>query len=99
METTMTESLPTPYEDLLGEVMRSGPDRGGRTGTGTRALFGKQSRYGLSAGFPPLTSTRVHMKSIVHELLWSRRGYTRGGWLQERGVSIWDEWEKEDGSI
>jgi len=92
-------SIPTPYEDLLREVMETGNAKGDRTGTGTRSLFGKQLRYDLSQGFPLITTKRVHTRSIILELLWFLRGDTNARWLQERGVSIWDEWADENGDL
>ena len=92
-------TIPTPYEDLLREVMETGHPKGDRTGTGTRSLFGKQIRYDLSAGFPLITTKRVHTRSIILELLWFLRGDTNVRWLQERGVSIWDEWADEAGDL
>ncbi|APX33250.1 thymidylate synthase [Brachybacterium sp. P6-10-X1] len=92
-------TVPTPYEDLLCEVMETGHPKGDRTGTGTRSLFGKQIRYDLSAGFPLITTKRVHTRSIILELLWFLRGDTNVRWLQERGVSIWDEWADEAGDL
>jgi thymidylate synthase len=80
------------YLDLLGTVLADGEDRDDRTGVGTRSLFGWQSRYDLAAGFPLLTTKRVHARSVIVELLWFLRGRTDNGWLNERGVSIWDEW-------
>ncbi|WP_394213997.1 thymidylate synthase [Brachybacterium vulturis] len=92
-------SIPTPYEDLLREVLETGHAKGDRTGTGTRSLFGKQLRYDLSQGFPLITTKRVHTRSIILELLWFLRGDTNVRWLQERGVSIWDEWADADGAL
>ena len=92
-------TIPTPYEDLLREVLESGHAKGDRTGTGTRSLFGKQIRYDLSQGFPLITTKRVHTRSIILELLWFLRGDTNVRWLQERGVSIWDEWADENGDL
>ncbi|HEX7351189.1 thymidylate synthase [Brachybacterium sp.] len=92
-------SIPTPYEDLLREVMETGNAKGDRTGTGTRSLFGKQLRYDLSQGFPLITTKRVHTRSIILELLWFLHGDTNARWLQERGVSIWDEWADEHGDL
>lgn len=89
----------TPYEDLLRDVYERGTHKGDRTGTGTRSLFGSQIRYDLSAGFPLITTKRVHFKSIALELLWFLRGDSNVRWLQERGVSIWDEWADEDGEL
>ena len=92
-------TIPTPYEDLLREVMETGNPKGDRTGTGTRSLFGKQLRYDLSQGFPLITTKRVHTRSIILELLWFLRGDTNVRWLQERDVTIWDEWADEDGEL
>lgn len=92
-------SIPTPYEDLLREVMETGNPKSDRTGTGTRSLFGKQLRYDLSQGFPLITTKRVHTRSIILELLWFLRGDTNVGWLHDNGITIWDEWADEDGNL
>ncbi|MFB7449747.1 MULTISPECIES: thymidylate synthase [unclassified Streptomyces] len=89
----------TQYEDLLKTVLTSGTAKADRTGTGTRSVFGHQLRYDLSQGFPLVTTKKVHLKSIVYELLWFLRGDSNVGWLQENGVSIWDEWADDKGEL
>ncbi|NEW57401.1 thymidylate synthase [Nocardia cyriacigeorgica] len=89
----------TQYEELLRQVLTTGTKKADRTGTGTRSVFGHQLRYDLSAGFPLITTKRVHLKSIVYELLWFLRGDSNVGWLREHGVTIWDEWAAPDGEL
>lgn len=87
------------YLDLMRDIIAVGCDKGDRTGTGTRSVFGRQLRFDLAQGFPLLTTKRVHIKSVVYELLWFLAGNTDNNWLKERGVSIWNEWALENGDL
>ena len=87
------------YLHLLADILAGGARREDRTGTGTLSVFGRQMRYDLAAGFPLLTTKRVHFKSIVLELIWFLAGQTNVRWLQERGCTIWDEWADEAGEL
>ena len=87
------------YLQLLDEVLHHGVDRDDRTGVGTRSLFGRQLRFDLTDGFPLLTTKKLHLRSIIYELLWFLRGDTNIGWLNEHRVTIWDEWADENGDL
>ena len=92
-------TIRTPYEELLDEVLRNGKRKEDRTGTGTRSIFGAQMRFDLSDGFPLITTKKVHFKSIAVELLWLLTGETNIKYMQDLGITIWDEWVDKDGDL
>src|SRR4029078_2220668 len=98
LEKAQTDAM-NQYHDLLERILADGAEKHDRTGTATRSIFGHQMRFNLSAGFPMLTTKRLPLKAIVHELLWFLAGDTNIKYLRANGVSIWDEWAESNGDL